>query len=134
MRAALYFGEMDEVAKLAMEAERIDGPHGVLMAQIGRYVLGDVDSEAFLTLSTYALNLIETPRMRAVVDQVLVEAHAARDDVTGALRSLEHAVRGAFVDVEWLRHCPVLEPLRTQGGFGTTVAEVEARARALWVR
>lgn len=134
MRAALYFGDLDELGRLALEAEGVDGPHGVLAAQIGRYALGDTDLEAFDALAGYALEMIRNARMRGVVDQMLAEVHAKRRATDRALRAIDSCVAAGLVDVEWLRGCPALEPLRGHREYEAHLAAVDERARALWIK
>ncbi len=134
MRAALYFNDAGELGRLALEAEGVDGPHGVLAAQIGRYGLGDTDLEAFDALSGYALEMIRNARMRGIVDQMLAEVHARRGATGRALRALDSCVEGGLVDVDWLRCCPALEPLRGRGEYEAHLAVVDERARALWIK
>lgn len=132
LRAALWLGRPDEVAEVVADAATKQSPQGLVIYQSGRYAQGAVDVADFDAFTDRAAAMIPSVRFRAIFDQTLTEVHCHRGDNRRALRALRRAAEGALVEVEWLRRCPSLEPIRTHAEFRRCAELVWARAAAIW--
>ncbi len=114
------------------EAQSRDTPQCLVVVHIGRYLLGQIDEDDFDVLSDRAAAMIPSVRFRALLGQMLAEAHCQRGNPRRALRALRRAAEEALVEVDWLRRCPSLEPIRPHPEFRRCADLVLARAAAIW--
>lgn len=71
-------------------------------------------------------------RLGRMVGQFAAELHAYAGDLDGALMWLEQSVKDGLEDLAWIRHCPLLDPLRKHRRFERALHTVESRASAIW--
>lgn len=134
LRIALWTGD---TTSLRCAQERL-GHKAVqsVRAEFGRdlvgFVLGEIERDAFDVVRDRALQLGTSRRYHALVEQEMIEALLARGEHDAALSALAALADGPFVDVEWLEHCPLLGPLRTDPVVRTSTYKVRARAQAIW--
>ncbi len=70
-------------------------------------------------------------RRDSLVAQLQAEAGGMMDDLEWALAGVERAVASGFIDLAWLRRCPLLDRLRDQPRFLEQERALEQRAREL---
>jgi serine/threonine-protein kinase len=132
LRAGLWFGRGDEVRQVVADASGKPTPQGLIVAHLGRFVLGEIEADDFDVIAERGSAMIPSVRFRAIFDQLLTEVYCLRGYDRRALRALCRAAEGALVDVDWLRRCPSLEPIRQHPEFRRCADLVRGRAAAIW--
>jgi serine/threonine-protein kinase len=82
--------------------------------------------DAFLLLSS-------SPRWRALVLQIAFEIEAGRD-TDRARKRLASLADAAFIDLEWLEHCPALDDYKDDGAYRALHKATRSRVKAAWGR
>jgi serine/threonine-protein kinase len=79
------------------------------------------------------LALTEHRRTHTLLHQLAAEQAAFHGDLEGALAWLRKAADIVLVDIDWLDHCPLFVPLRSDPLFVALRAEVKRRGEAIAV-
>jgi hypothetical protein len=72
------------------------------------------------------------PRFAALAHQLAAEAAMFNHRPDDAMRYIQIAADGVLVDLEWLEHCPLFEPLRSRPEYEQARSLVRSRAEAVW--
>ena len=134
MRVAGWYGDLETVRRCRPSAF-VPPSHPIFHyyeAQRGA-LLGEVTEAELLASFEPVLAGGAGPRLYAFVRQLAIEALAPIGATESALAQLR-LVTGApaFVDADWLEHCPALDPLRSHPDFAAMIATVRIRADAIW--
>jgi eukaryotic-like serine/threonine-protein kinase len=70
-------------------------------------------------------------RLRPLFYQRNAEIHAFLGEIDAAMEAVEGAVDNQLIDYGWLKHCPVLAPLRSDPRWPPLAAKVEERAQKI---
>ena len=91
---------------------------------------GDFDGmrEQFEVVFAAARN----PRFAALAHQLAAEAAMFNGRADDAMRYIQIAADGVLVDLEWLEHCPLFEPLRERPEYEQARSLVRSRAEGVW--
>jgi tetratricopeptide (TPR) repeat protein len=71
-------------------------------------------------------------RRCALLHQMGTEAAAGRGEADAALTYLERARDLGLIDLDWMRHCPHLDAIRSHERFTDVLEAIRQRADALW--
>ena len=95
-------------------------------------ILGEMSvSDALDAFSHHTGQLIH-PRFRSFATQLYAETSFLTGAYEVGERILIAAADDMLVDIEWLDHCPALEPMRQRPMYAATRRKVAERARAVW--
>ena len=130
LRIAAWRGDHATLRTLT-ERAALAGEPGVVIADFGRYILGDSTT---LTEHQTVPAMKTSRRFAALMHQVATEAHALTGQVELALARLEAATNRGLFDVHWISRCPALDPLRDDARFRAIHKIIEARAAMIWQR
>ena len=136
LRIALWNGDQPMVRRCVAAAEAAAGRGGEaeLLVQYGRYVLGELAPAEIERLFVERMPRAGLgKRIRSNMHQAMAEGHAARGEMALALQHLTVAAGEALLDLEWLGRCPLLDPVRDDEAFRQVLAQVRARAEAIWI-
>ena len=131
MRNAVWRGDEATIAAFTKRLEASSAMLGPLMASFGRYLQGEGDPD-LIGPAVEAISSTANARMATFGGQLVIEAHAHRQNLDHAKRRLRKIAEGSLVDVEWLERCPALEPLRDLPGFGEVRVRTRERAQQIW--
>ena len=134
MRVAGWYGDLETVRR-CRPSSFVPPRHPIFQyyeAQRGA-LLGEVTEQELLASFEPVLAGGAGPRLYAFMRQLAIEALAPMGAIESAITQLR-LVTGApaFVDADWLEHCPALDPLRSHPDFTAMVASVRMRADAIW--
>jgi len=108
-------------------------PNGFALAKFGRMLAVPDSSEARIREGIDGILAgTRNPRFATLVHQLATEASAFHGHLDLALEYMQTAADGVLVDLDWLEHCPLLEPLRARPGFEGIHLVVRRRAEAIW--
>jgi tetratricopeptide (TPR) repeat protein len=99
---------------------------------VGETILGKRPLADALAAHTAIIAKRKNRRFISYTFQVTAEIQALRGDIDGALESVRTSVDAVLIDVEWMRSCPLLEPLRSTSAFAVEMDRVRVRSAALW--
>ncbi|HLT37704.1 MAG TPA: protein kinase, partial [Enhygromyxa sp.] len=97
----------------------------------GRRLLEPYDPAQLETDLQHGLALTQHGRARTLLHQLAAEQAAFHGDLEGALAWLRKAADIVLVDVDWLDHCPLFEPLRNNPRFSALRVEVKRRGEPI---
>jgi serine/threonine-protein kinase len=134
MRVAGWYGDLETVRR-CRPSSFVPPGHPITRyyeAQRGA-LLGEVKEAELLASFEPVLAGGAGPRLYAFMRQVAIEALAPMGAIESAMAQLRLVTDApAFVDADWLEHCPALDPLRSHPDFAAMVASVRMRADAIW--
>jgi hypothetical protein len=87
-----------------------------------------VSAESWAGLVAIAKGAPPRSRPRRLFTQILTEMSCVLGRYDEAMTYLDESVAAGLVDIAWMRHCPLLDPLRERAPFAERVAEVAAAA------
>ena len=133
MRVAGWYGDLEAVRR-CRPSSFVPPKHPIFHyyeAQRGA-LLGEVTEQELLATFEPVLAGGAGPRLDAFMRQLAIEALAPMG-AESAIEQLRLVTRAAaFVDADWLEHCPALQSLRSHPDFAAMVASVRMRADAIW--
>jgi eukaryotic-like serine/threonine-protein kinase len=134
LRIATWYGDREELRRHAASLPRELLPREAAFLLIFvHYILGGIEPaaiDALFASNVQPLGL--SPRVMSGLHQMMVEAHASRGEAERALAHLTRAAESALIDLDWLGHCPLLEPLRVTDAFAAAESRTRRRAEPLW--
>lgn len=131
-RFGMWARREDWLAKVAELAQQRDNDMTMFFMQGVKYLQGEVEPSAFQLGITTAARESKSLRFGALILQVGVEAHSSVGEHELALEALEAAVRSSFNDIDWIDHCPVIDPLRADARFQRLAEIIRQRAASVW--
>jgi len=131
LRVAAWRGDHQLIRQLIEEAGVPTTPVLMLVVVFAQYVLGDLDTMAIRRARDFSSGF-DNPRVVALVEQVLAEGFGLRGETDLAMEAVQLAAAQPLVDVEWMKRCPALDPIRDRPEFAEAFATVKARANAIW--
>ncbi len=134
IRYALWRGDRDEARRTVDALETTGGDAAMRIVALGRVALGDIDPETVAGQLKEVEEWLSNPRFTSMMLQISAELFSAGGAHDIALDCVERAANGVLIDLEWMRRCPTLEPLRERDGFARALAQVDERASELWQR
>jgi eukaryotic-like serine/threonine-protein kinase len=132
IRAASWFNDPERIERA--RSRLVDNvPDGYALASFARMLTDIHVSEQQMRDSVEpVLAAAKNPRFAALIHQLGTESAMAHGFRELALEHLQRAADGVLVDLDWLEHCPLLEPLRERAEFEDVRAKVRRRAEAIW--
>ncbi|NOU29684.1 MAG: protein kinase [Polyangiaceae bacterium] len=135
LRIRLPFWWHDRAAAGSMAALLERNPTGALwdlaLPMLKSYAAGgEVEGANEIFESLTAMRV--APRQRCVMHEIAAEYFASSDRFDEVLAHVEAAAALPFIDLLWLDHCPLLEPVRKTARMAEARAVVAARAAAVW--
>lgn len=134
LRFALWRGDEGGARDVLAQVQSLGSDAARHVSTLGRVALGEVPPEAARAFLAEVPGWLANPRFTALMLQIGVEVLCAAGAREDALERLEQAASGVLVDLEWMRRCPLLEPLRGEPGYARALAAVEQRAADVWRR
>ncbi|WP_239014494.1 serine/threonine-protein kinase [Archangium violaceum] len=95
-------------------------------------VLGEVRALDFVPMFDESISQANSPRFASLMCQISTEVLGLCGHAEQALGYFRRAADTALIDLEWIDHCPALQPLRVLPGFAEGRRKVRARVEALW--
>jgi serine/threonine-protein kinase len=132
VRSAVWSGDKDELAKLVKVVEFPTAQSARIVHAFVSVAGGFADASDEEALTNLPSSF-EQPRFTAVMHQFAAEGWSAAGRHEMALKHVVEAASGALIDLEWLEHCALLTPLRTEPTFIDAVRRVRERASAIWI-
>ncbi len=134
LRYTLWRGGRDEARAVVQRLSMLALGPAQGFAFLTQVALGEIaPAEALLPLSEFA-RAATNPRFTSLARQFGVEVLAAAGAHTLALDVLTQAADAILIDLEWMRRCPLLEPLRGSEAFAASISKVEQRTADMWRR
>jgi hypothetical protein len=134
LRYALWRGDREEARRVTAMFGTLPGAGPERMMALARVGTGDLEPTVIASELHELTAWISNPRFTSMLLQYATELFAAGGAHDIALDCLRRASEGVLVDLEWVRGCPLLEPLRGSPGYAQALAIVEKRASELWRR
>ena len=135
MRWHLYRDEYDDARGCY---EMLKGRGGDAASQEMALIPGVIFGETSVEVARAAVDrmpsYLANPRFQALMHQVACEIFAFSGHPEIAKVILTRAADGVLIDLLWLKHCPVLEPLRGSPEMAVALEQVERRAAQIWRR
>jgi serine/threonine-protein kinase len=130
VRAASWYGDEAMIRAWLGKAWTVSDAGGVAFGDlVARSLLGEAKEGEMEQLTELLLSLGKSPRFRADVLGISIEAAVKNGRIDGALSYLERlASIDAFADIDWLERCPGLGPLRGSPVFRSTLEVARMRA------
>lgn len=100
----------------------------VVIEMLRLYGAREIPSPVMNYLVDFATNPKSTARMRALGCQLVLEAHAQVYQFDECWPWLAVADKEQLLDLHWLEHCPLLQPLRTDPRWSAIHPRVQTRA------
>ncbi|MCA9706494.1 MAG: protein kinase [Myxococcales bacterium] len=132
LRIALWHRDPVEIRRWRDALSHVDKPFRPFVEVVASHVLGEATADEVQASLDANAPPTASLRYRALVEQVQVEGLLARGELEPALEGLERLAAGVLVDVDWLEHCPLMEPLRADPRMFKVRAKVRERAQAIW--
>lgn len=110
-----------------------DGPRSAPLRRFGELLLGppSQDPEAVVAwVRNFGVGT--SPRRQTLVEQLLAEEAAYRGRHDVALAHIGRAAELVLIDLEWIDHCPLFEPLRGRAEYAAARGRVWTRCEQLW--
>jgi serine/threonine protein kinase/tetratricopeptide (TPR) repeat protein len=98
----------------------------------GKALLEPFDVQALDRHHAKSLASIQNGRFHTLLLQLFAEQTAFHGDRERTLVKLEAATQLVLVDLDWLDHCPLFEPLRQDPRFVALRTTVRARCEQIW--
>ncbi len=134
LRYALWTGREAEVRSAYAAICASSG----LEVELGRRMLAIAVGEGSIDDARAAQLELEqwlgNERLIGLIRQLATEAFCVAGAYDRAWATLRSAAEGALIDVDWMRRCPLLSPLRGGDEFAGLLATVQARAEVIWRR
>ncbi|PTL82300.1 serine/threonine protein kinase [Vitiosangium sp. GDMCC 1.1324] len=132
VRVAAWTRDVDELRRgKASAADETD----FISRITGSYasaVLGEVSALELIPMFDEAISRTNSPRFISLMCQISTEILGLCGHAEQALRYFQRAADTALIDLEWIEHCPALQPLRALPGFAEGRRKVRARVEAIW--
>lgn len=132
VRYALWFDDVAAIRRGAEVLARAPGEGPRSFHQMIRVALGDVPAESTRALMEELPSWLGNARFQTLIQQVAVEIYTFAGAHEMAFEMLERAASGILADVEWVRRCPAIAPLRSDPRFATAAATIQERAARTW--
>jgi serine/threonine protein kinase/tetratricopeptide (TPR) repeat protein len=98
----------------------------------GTVLLQPFDRETLERHHAKSLASIQNGRFHTLMLQLFAEQTAFHGDYEWALLYLRDAVQLVLVDLDWLDHCPLFDPLRRDPRFIELRGKIRARCEQIW--
>ncbi|MCB9593830.1 MAG: protein kinase [Sandaracinaceae bacterium] len=134
MRWSLYAGDLDLARHHYEGIVGLGTMPGEQLGLLYGFALGERTIEDAKTTFGGLRDWTPNRRFGSLMLQLLTEAFATGGAPELALETLREAADGYLIDLEWVRRCPLLDPLRAQPAFDEAAAIVERRANDIWRR
>ncbi|HEY8431247.1 MAG TPA: protein kinase [Sandaracinaceae bacterium] len=134
LRFAFWRRDREEAERILEQLSSLRSAVAPAVARIARVGLGMDPPEAARELFAQAPGWLANPRFTTLMLQIGTEMFAAAEEYPDAIRTLNEAADVTLMDVEWMRRCPILEPLRSMPGWASAYTKVEQRAADIWKR
>ena len=95
-------------------------------------LLGETRGDELLARFDAVIARTNSPRMTSMLCQLTTEVLCLLGRAEQALGYFQRAADTVLIDLEWILHCPALEPLRALPGFAAGRRKVQTRCEAIW--
>jgi serine/threonine protein kinase/tetratricopeptide (TPR) repeat protein len=134
VRYAMWNNDVATMRSFAGMLARVPGEGPEAFARLLKVALGEAAAEEMLPVLEMLPGWLGNRRFTSLVQQIAVEVFAFAGEHELALDVLERSAEAILTDVEWIRRCPPLAPLRSSPRFEAVAAKVEERAANTWSR
>ncbi|WP_146155453.1 serine/threonine-protein kinase [Enhygromyxa salina] len=134
LRVGAWKGERARIDAAAAELPKLLPPGSPLHEFHALLWLEEVAADALVARVERMLPTVPNPHFRGSMLQIACEAAMIHAYPELALRWLALAGEGPLADLDWLEHCAVLAPLRSEPLYRQNLATARARAEAIWWR
>lgn len=134
MRYGLWSGDHDAARRAGQELLHFGTDASRRLALAASVGVGDVPIERLAPMLDRVPQWADNQRYASLMYQIATETFCSAGAHDLALESVRRASEGVLVDLEWMRRCPLLAPLRTNPIYIEAFARVEQRADAIWKR
>ncbi|MCA9649814.1 MAG: protein kinase [Myxococcales bacterium] len=131
-RHALFVGDLEEAAAARDVLEGIDTETGQGMLQLAGLAFGETSVAEAEAIFAAVHGPRANTRFAMLMRQIATELYTLAGAREHALRELTAGAESALIDLEWIRKCSVLEPLRGDPAFARAERAVQRRAAAIW--
>jgi tetratricopeptide (TPR) repeat protein len=131
IRLAAWRGDRAELGRISAANPTNGTSWAELFGVYARLALGEdvADAEQYLGA---ALAAARNPRSYTMLAQLAAEGYAAGGQMNLAWAYLRRAAESVLIDLDWLKRCPPLAPLRQLPGFTGVHGLVRSRAEMIW--
>ncbi len=134
MRYALWRGDREGARQMTAAFSTMPGSGPERMTTLARVAIGELDPAILANLLDEMEQWLSNPRFASMLLQFTTEFASAGGAHDLALEALRRAAEGVLIDLEWVRRCPLLEPLHASPIYARARSLVEDRAAELWQR
>jgi serine/threonine-protein kinase len=131
LRIAAWYGQRERMLEIAARMKQSGGRDAGMFGAMGAAYIGAIaPKDAFAMVE----RLVDgaNPRFRSMILQFATESACLQNDLDLAWEALTRAANDVLVDLDWLDHCPPLEPLRRRPDFDVVRSLVKQRAESIW--
>jgi serine/threonine-protein kinase len=133
MRAGAWRRDVDQIRTAYEELVHVPSDENSrAILSYGAGLLRSYDSESVARDYERLVVPIQNGRFRTLVLQLLAEQAAFHGAHESALAYLREATQLVLVDLDWLDHCPLFDPMRQDPGFLELRGKVRARCEQIW--
>jgi len=132
VRIAAWRGDREQLVQMAKDNRFPGIPSWQAMRLYAQAILGAFTAQELEQQFAQLLGAMKNARRRSLATQLEIEVFSSRGELDTALIHLTRCAQLVLIDITWLDHCPLLEPLRLLPGFADARRVVQARVDAIW--
>jgi serine/threonine-protein kinase len=134
LRYALWRRDHDAARNVLANIARFGTEGSQRMVGIGQVALGALPPEPMFERLDEVEGWVDNPRFTSLMHQIAAEAFCSAGADELGLECIRRAAAGVLIDLDWMRRCPLFEPLKANPVYLEARALVEQRADAIWKR
>jgi serine/threonine-protein kinase len=131
LRISAWLGQHERMREVAERMRQLHGPDAGMFGAMAKAYAGEIaPKDAFAMVEQLVKGA--NPRFRSMIWQFAAESACLQGELELGWHALTSAANDVLVDLDWLEHCPVIEPLRRRDDFSTVRNLVKQRAESIW--
>jgi serine/threonine protein kinase len=132
IRVAAWNRDLEELRR-HREATSLEGsPISLMVGLYAATLLGELPVSELIRQVDEPFSQNNSPRFISLMCQLTTEVLCLCDEAPKAMGFFQRAADTVLIDLEWIEHCPALQPLRALPGFADGRRKVRARVEAIW--
>jgi serine/threonine-protein kinase len=132
VRMAAWRGDVEALRRFLRDDTHHDTPNWRVVRLYTLAFAGALDPAQVREGVTRVLSATQNPRFASLAGQLATEVHAGLGQLGEARIHLLRGATSVLVDLDWMDHCPLLEPLRAMADWEEIRRRVRTRAEAVW--
>jgi serine/threonine-protein kinase len=132
VRMAAWRGDVEALRRFLRDDTHQDTPNWRVVRLYTLAFAGALDPAQVREGVTRVLSATQNPRFASLAGQLATEVHAGLGQLGEARIHLLRGATSVLVDLDWMDHCPLLEPLRAMADWEEIRRRVRTRAEAVW--